>query len=281
MSELHTAPDHALAAYETLASHYDAFTAHHDYAAWTRDLEALALRHGLTGRTLLDVACGTGKSFLPYLDRGYDVVGCDASPAMLARAADKAGGRVPLHVADMRDLPVLGAFALITLLDDAVNYLHDTDELTATFAGVERNLAPEGVVLFDANTRLMYRTFFASTEVVERDGAVMVWRGHCPSPAPAGVLAEAVLDVFAPDGDGRWQRRPSTHLQRHHSEDAIRAALAAAGLECVAAYGQTPEATFDASLDEARHSKAIFLARRRSADLPRTAATSRREVNPC
>jgi SAM-dependent methyltransferase len=262
MTELRTAPDHALAAYEALAAHYDAFTAHHDYEAWTRDLEALARRHGLAGRTLLDVACGTGKSFLPYLERGYEVVACDASPAMLARAADKTGGRVPLHVADMRDLPVLGAFALVTLLDDAVNYLHAADELAAAFAGVARNLAPGGLTLFDANTRLMYRTFFASTEVVERDGAVMVWRGRCPSAAPAGVLAEAVLDVFAPDGDGGFQRRPSTHLQRHHGEPEIRAALASAGLECVAVYGQTPAATFERGLDEARHPKAIFLARR-------------------
>jgi SAM-dependent methyltransferase len=262
MPELRTSPDHARTAYEALAAHYDAFTAHHDYDAWTRDLEALARRHGLTGRTLLDVACGTGKSFLPYLERGYAVVGCDASPAMLARAADKTGGRVPLHVADMRALPELGAFALVTLLDDAVNYLHDAEELTAAFAGVARNLAPDGLALFDANTRLMYRTFFAATEVVERDGAVMVWRGHCPSPAPAGVLVEAVLDVFAPDGHGGWLRSPSTHLQRHHGEPAIRTALAAAGLECVAVYGQTPEATFEPGLDEARHPKAIFLARR-------------------
>jgi SAM-dependent methyltransferase len=257
-----TAPDHALDAYEALAAHYDAFTAHHDYDAWTRDLEALALRHGLSGRTLLDVACGTGKSFLPYLERGYAVVGCDASPAMLARAADKTGGRVPLHVADMRALPALGSFALVTLLDDAVNYLHDADELTAAFAGVARNLAPDGVALFDANTQLMYGTFFASTEVVERDGAVMVWRGRCPAAAPVGVLAEAVLDVFAPAGDGRWSRRPSTHLQRHHAEPVIRGALAAAGLHCVAAYGQTPDASrFEPALDESRHAKAIYVVR--------------------
>jgi len=256
------APDHALVAYEALAAHYDAFTAHHDYEAWTRDLEALAVRHGLTGRTLLDIACGTGKSFLPYLERGYAVVGCDASPAMLARAADKTGGRVPLHVADMRALPDLGSFALITLLDDAVNYLHDAEQLAAAFAGVARNLAPDGIALFDANTRHLYGTFFAATEVVERDGAVMVWRGACPAAAPAGVLAEATLDVFAPDGEGRWMRQPSRHLQRHHSERTVRGALTAAGLDCVAVYGQTPGgATFESGLDEARHSKAIYLAR--------------------
>jgi hypothetical protein len=162
----------------------------------------------------------------------------------------------------MRALPVLGSFALVSLLDDAVNYLHDDGELTATLTGVARNLAPDGVALFDANTRLMYGTFFAATEVVERDGAVMVWRGECPEAAPAGVLAEAQLDVFAPDGDGRWRRRPSRHLQRHHSEAVVRSALAAAGLDCVAVYGQAPGgASFEPGLDESRHSKAIYLAR--------------------
>jgi SAM-dependent methyltransferase len=252
---------HALDAYEALAPHYDAFTAHHDYDAWTRDLEALARRHGLRGRRLLDVACGTGKSFAPYLERGYDVVGCDASAAMLARAERRARGRATLHVHDMRALPALGAFDLVTLLDDAINYLHDADELTEAFAGVARNLAPGGLALFDANTLRMYAGYFAATEVVEDDDTLMVWRGRCPGDPSAGVLVEATVDVFAPRDDG-WSRVVSRHLQRHHPEGSIRAALDAAGLRCVALYGQTEAATFERGLDEARHLKGIYLAAR-------------------
>src|SRR4051794_32812442 len=248
--------EHALAAYEALAPHYDAFTAHHDYDAWTRDLEALARRHGLRGRRLLDVACGTGKSFAPYLDRGYSVVGCDASPAMLARARRRAGGRAALHVRDMRTLPRLGAFDLVTLLDDAVNYLHDAAELTAAFAGVARNLAPGGIALFDANTLRMYAGFFAASEVVERDGALIVWRGRCPAEPDAGVLVEATVDVVTAGGE----RIVSRHLQRHHPEPQIRDALRAAGLRCLAVHGQTETARFEPGLDESRHLKGIYLA---------------------
>ena len=43
------------------------------------------------GERVLDVACGTGKSFMPFLARGWDVTACDLSPAMLARAATVAG----------------------------------------------------------------------------------------------------------------------------------------------------------------------------------------------
>src|ERR1700760_4480240 len=120
---------HARSAYDALAPYYDEFTAHHDYEGWTATLESLARAAGLSGRRLLDVACGTGKSFLPFLARGYTVTACDISPAMVERAAAKAGGRVELHVADMRELPRLGAFDLVTVLDDALNYLLDAAEL--------------------------------------------------------------------------------------------------------------------------------------------------------
>ncbi len=142
---------HARLAYDAFAPFYDAFTADHDYGAWTRDLEALAVRAGLRGRRLLDVACGSGKSFLPFLERGYEVTACDVSPAMAALAAEKAGDRARVEVHDMRALPVLGAFDLVVCLDDAVNYLLEPGEVVSALRGMRRNLAPGGVLVFDVN----------------------------------------------------------------------------------------------------------------------------------
>src|SRR3954454_12293784 len=116
-------PDLAAEAYDGLAPAYDAFTAGHEYECWLDYLEALAVEHGLPGRDLLDVGCGTGKSFLPMLERGYDVVACDLSPQMVARAREKMPtGAARVLVADMRELADLGAFDLVTCLDDAINY---------------------------------------------------------------------------------------------------------------------------------------------------------------
>src|SRR5829696_6289167 len=80
----------AASEYEIFARHYDGFTAASDYESWTERVLELARGHGIAGNKALDLACGTGNSFLPLLRRGFAVTGCDVSPAMLAEAAIKA-----------------------------------------------------------------------------------------------------------------------------------------------------------------------------------------------
>src|ERR1700761_4581870 len=70
-------------AYEAIAPVYDEFTDHHDYEDWLGTLLPELERHGLIRGRLLDVACGTGKSFLPMLWRGWEVSACDVSAAMV------------------------------------------------------------------------------------------------------------------------------------------------------------------------------------------------------
>jgi SAM-dependent methyltransferase len=255
------APHHARETYDAFAPYYDDFTAHHDYAGWTSTLERLARAAGLRGRRLLDVACGTGKSFLPFLDRGYAVTACDLSPAMAAIAARKAAGRARVEVHDMRSLPRLGAFDLVCCLDDGVNYLHDDDELVAAFASMRRNLARGGVLVFDANTLAAYRTFFASAVVLQEEGRVLVWDGRTPATLEPGGAAEAEL-LALERGDGEWWRRTrSLHRQRHHPETTVRAALRTAGFAWLITYGMQVDGTVTDGFEELANSKAVYIAR--------------------
>jgi SAM-dependent methyltransferase len=253
--------DHARVAYEALAPGYDDLTRDHDHDAWTALLGARAVEAGLDGSRLLDVACGTGKSFLPYLDRGYEVVACDLSPAMAAIAARKAGGRARVEVHDMRSLPRLGAFDFVCCLDDGVNYLHAENELVAAFASMRRNLADGGVLLFDANTLAAYRSFFASAMVVPGEDRVLVWDGRASEAMERGGLAEAeLLALERADGD-RWSRTRSLHLQRHHPEGTVRAALRAAGFAWDRTYGMHVDGSVTDGFDELANSKAVYIAR--------------------
>jgi len=198
-------PRGAEIAYEAIAPVYDDFTSHHDYELWLGNLLPELERHGLpsSGR-LLDVACGTGKSFIPMLKRGWEVTASDISASMVELARGKVGDAADLSVADMRDLPRFGAFDMVWCLDDAVNYLLSGEELEQALSGMRRNLGPGGLLMFDVNTLDTYRTFFAEEVVVERDGRRLVWkvrsqlrgaaaRGRGRAPDPAGDAPPAPL----------------------------------------------------------------------------------------
>jgi SAM-dependent methyltransferase len=247
------------AAYESLAPFYDRFTAHHDYELWVGGLLRVAMQHGFAGTRALDAACGTGKSFVPLVERGFDVTACDRSQPMLDVAAGKVDGRVPLHRRDLRELEPLGEFDLVTCLDDVANYLTAPGDLEAALRGLRRNLRPGGMLVFDANTIATYRGFFRETAVVEDPGVVMVWRGLADESFGAGDLAAAALDIFC-ERSGGWSRATSLHEQRHHPRPVVEACVERAGLRLVAVYGQDPTVTFETEVDERRHSKAIYLA---------------------
>jgi ubiquinone/menaquinone biosynthesis C-methylase UbiE len=254
-------PRAAQTAYEAIAPVYDDFTAHHNYELWLGNLLPELERHGLQGNRLLDVACGTGKSFLPMLERGWEVTGCDISASMIELARAKAGDRVKLSVADMCQLPVFGAFDLVWCLDDAVNYLLEEAEFVQALAGMRRNLAPGGLLMFDANVLRSYRTFFAEEMVVEKNGRRLVWRGHASADVPPGEISEASFEVESLEGDRDPGIPPQFHRQRHFPVTQIQQALGRAGLECLDVFGHGHDAVLKQPVDELEHAKAVYIAR--------------------
>lgn len=247
-------------AYEAIAPVYDDFTAHHDYELWLGNLLPYLRRHGLRGRRLLDVGCGTGKSFLPMLERGWDVTACDISASMLELARAKAGDAARLTVADMRELPAFGEFDLVWALDDAVNYLLSAEELVRALSGMRGNLAPGGLLMFDVNTLQTYRSFFAEAETVERGGRRLLWTGQASAEAPPGSICEARFEVEAPGGDGA-EVETHVHRQRHFPEAEVLALLEGAGLECLEALGHGLDAVPEQPVEELVHSKAVYIAK--------------------
>ena len=243
--------------YDAIAGAYDLLTAGHPHEAWLARVEALARAHGLAGRRVLDVACGTGKSFAPLLQRGYVVIGCDASPAMAALARARAGGRAEVVVADMRELPVLGSFDLVTCLDDALCHLLTTQDVLATLDGIRRNLAPSGLAVFDIALPAAYAQ--AADAIARDDRRAVLWR------APAGddLEVQVVVEVFTARPDGLYEHARMVQRHRRHTVAEIRALAGRAGLEVRAVVGQEAGGVLRAGLDEARHRKAMFVLARR------------------
>jgi len=255
MSKKWSAGDGVRQTYDTYAPAYEDFNHGYMYERWTGRLLGKAEEAGLEGNRLLDIACGTGLSFVTMLERGWEVTGCDISPAMLEIAEEKFGDRAELFVADMRELPHFGEFDLIWAINDPLNYLLSIEEFEATLDGMRRNLARRGIALFDINTLVTYRTFFSNEVVVNQNGRQLVWQGKLtPEEVTPGVFAEASFEEVGTEGSAH------VHRQRHFSQEEVLAAFEKVGLECIAVYGEQ-DGALSPGLDEDLHSKAVYLGR--------------------
>ncbi len=253
----------AAAAYAPLAPHYDTLTRLYRHDVWLERLEALARAAGLRGRRVLDVACGTGRSFLPLVAWGYEVSACDISPEMLEVARRAAPPEVRLFQADMRRLPGGEAYDLVTCLDDALNYLLADADLDDALLSMGAVLRPGGVLVFDLNTLASHRDAYASAFVVEDDGVFLCWHGLGRDEERPGEPGTAAVEIFQRDADGRsWIREQSVHHQRHWDRDAVLGALERAGLVDVEVYGQHMGARLEPAADELEHNKVVYLARK-------------------
>jgi SAM-dependent methyltransferase len=253
------------AIYDSLAPVYDLLTAGYEHGRWLRALERLALEHGLAGRRLLDVACGTGSSFLPMLLAGYEVTACDISPAMAAKAARRANGRAAVHVADMRSLPRWGRFDLVTCLDDSINHLVDPLDVLGALRGMRANLAPGGLLIFDVNALAAYRAP-GDYVVTDRDRLV-AWRGGPAALKAPGGTVEVVLEIFERVEGELWRHSCARQPHRHYPLAQVAELVDAAGLRVVATRGQRPGALLDPVPDEQIHTKVVVLAARARRDV--------------
>ena len=258
------AAESAREAYDRYAAVYDETNAQNDYEMWLGETLLPELeKYGLHEDWALDVGCGTGRAFDPLLERGWQVVGCDVSSKMLAEASRKFGSRVRLFEADARSLPPVsavegdppgGAFSLILLLNDVVNYMTEDGDLEMVFAGVERNLSHrEGLLAFDANSLALFRDSF-TLGIEEARGGGWEWQGMSGEAKP-GMTFEARLS--GPKVETH------VHRQRHWTVEQVEAALESSGLRCLAVLGQSEEdgrVRLSEQPDEERDAKIIYLA---------------------
>jgi len=253
-------------AYDRFAPVYDEFNAANNYELWLGEVLLPELeKHGLRRGWALDVGCGTGRAFDPLLDRGWQVVGCDGSAGMLARAREKFGERVQLIHADARELEPISPshdrpsgenFQLVLLLNEVVNYLTEDGDLERAFAGIRHNLSPDGLVVFDTNTLLWFRESFAAGKSEEMSARGWDWHG-LNQRVERGAIYEARLS-----GQGVEQH---VHRQRHWTPEQVDAALKASGLRPLATLGQREEngqVILESPTYEERDSKIIHIAGR-------------------
>ena len=140
--------------YSRLAGVYDEIVIDPCHGRWASFLHELWRADAAGVGSVLDLCCGTGLLAGELVDRGYRVVGVDASEAMLALARERLGPEAALSRMTLPDLAVAGVFDAAVCTFDSLNYL-TPEELRLTMGAVARCLRPAGWFVFDLHTDAM------------------------------------------------------------------------------------------------------------------------------
>lgn len=101
-----------------------------DWYAGATDVDGTVATVARFGSSVLELGIGTGRLAIPMLEAGLRVHGIDASDAMVAKLREKVGDRIPVTIADYRDLPVEGSFDVALLAFNALLVLtSDVDQV--------------------------------------------------------------------------------------------------------------------------------------------------------
>ena len=228
-----------MSSYDFLAGCYDQLTYDVDYCAWADYIEKHFQRQGLPGRTVLDLACGTGSLTRELAERGYEMIGVDLSPDMLAEAAEKNGdvdGIPPMFLCQSMDkLDLYGTIDACVCCLDSVNYVTNPKKLQKAFERVHLFLMPGGLFLFDINTPEKLMGLDGQMFLDETEDTYCVWRAEY---SKRRRVCSYFMDIFRLDADtASWDRGEELHEEYAYTPAELEEYLRRAGFTHIRQYG--------------------------------------------
>jgi SAM-dependent methyltransferase len=154
---------------------------YNEYARWFvprygRFLAAAGRYYGLSVRSVLDLACGTGLVSRQAARRAELVVGLDISDTMLREARSHTPDKNVRYVReDFRAFCLGETFDAAVCGTDALNYLGNLEELASVFRCVGQHLRPGGLFAFDTLDRRFFLHGAGKKAVVEVNGERFEW----------------------------------------------------------------------------------------------------------
>ncbi len=241
--------------YEYLASYYDRFTDDVGYTAWADYFTQCFVRAGVTPELVLDLACGTGTLTCELANRGYEMIGVDASPDMLMQAMNQTLDcpvRPVFLCQRMENLDLYGTIQACLCCLDSINYITDPEVLRQAFQKVSLFLEKDGIFIFDVNSKYKFERMHGQSYIREDEDVFCVWQVDFD-----GENCTYDFDIFTPAGKN-WARLQESHQERYYSADFLRTLLEEAGFDRIEQCGEltfTPPTPTD--------DRTFFIARKR------------------
>jgi SAM-dependent methyltransferase len=186
-------------------------------------------KQGTDSGLVLDLGCGSGIAAQMIAAAGFDVVGIDRSPEMVALAR----ARLPegdFRVGSFIDAELPQGATAIVAIGEVLNYVFDERNgpgaLSDVFERVYAALEPGGVFLFDLSGPGRVGADPVRTWRAGPDWAVLAKAVEDPG---EGRLTRSIVTFRDVGGEG-YRRSEETHELRLYGANAVLAALAGAGL---------------------------------------------------
>ena len=222
-------------AYHELAKSYDRLTNDLDYEATVEFYMEILRREGVTPRTVVDLACGTGSVTKLLAERGYRVTGVDMSEEMLTEAFGKVQDMMqpPRFVCQkLQELRLPRAVDMAVCALDSLDYILDPADCKETIRRVYKALNPGGIFIFDVNTPEKLRAMDGQVFLDEDDDVYCVWRGEFDAETN---ICSYGMDLFQRHGEV-WYRSFEEHREYAYSQKQLTDYLKAAGFTHIEVY---------------------------------------------
>ena len=222
--------------YHALAVSYDSLTLDVDYDAIVAFYMELLKREGLSPRTAVDLACGTGSVAIRLAQMGFAVTAVDMSEEMLCVAAQKAENmkNPPRFICQkLQELSLPRGVDLAVCALDSMDYIINPVDCKKAIERIYKVLNPGGCFIFDVNTPEKLHAMDGQVFLDENEDTYCVWRGEFD--ADANVLSYG-MDLFQKQGN-LWHRSFEEHQEYAYSSSQLVEYLKAAGFTSIEVFG--------------------------------------------
>lgn len=240
-----------MSSYNTLAQFYDYLTENVDYKVRSEYISNFFSEFGNNGKSVLDLACGTGTISKLLCDRGYKVTGLDISDEMLTVALEKCQGDVNFLKGDISNFSFSEKFDYCICLLDSINHLEDINSVKQCFNCVYNSLNKDGLFIFDVNTVYKHKNILGdNTFVFDEDDFFLSWDNEYFDDNRVRIL----LDFFVFNGRN-YDRFSEEFYEKAYELDVLKNLLN--DFEIVAVYNELTE-----DLPEENSERVYFICRK-------------------
>ncbi len=223
--------------YSSFASVYDELTMNVDYKKRAEYIMSILADNGIKDGLLLDLACGTGSLSLEFAEKGFEVIGTDASPDMLMQAQTKAydAGKSILFLCQrMEETDLYGTVRAIVCSLDSINHLGSRAEMEKTFQVLKNFIDDGGIMIFDVNTVYKHKKILGNnTFVYDEKNVYCVWQNSLQAD---GVTVNINLDFFLKDDEDVYTRFSENFKEIAFTDEEITDAVEKAGFKVMKRY---------------------------------------------